>query len=134
MQKTHEKLPALLTVGETARRLSVSPWWVYRRGKEVGITIKVGRHLRVDPRLLEAYLQTCRDNGGNHEHRVGSSKPVLVLPDSKKKGSGTRVEKRVSDKKRGPERRAVSPRKVDLLDTPDPDRTENRHNLRGRGK
>lgn len=48
----------LLTVGEAAQRLGVSPTWLYRNAKDLPFTRKLGhRTLRFDPRGLERWAK-----------------------------------------------------------------------------
>jgi hypothetical protein len=47
----------LLTVGEAAARLAVKPEWLYRRGKRLGLAVKLGDGtLRFSNQALERYI------------------------------------------------------------------------------
>jgi hypothetical protein len=48
----------LLTVGEAATRLAVKPEWLYRRGKRLGLSVKLGDGtLRFSNNALERYIR-----------------------------------------------------------------------------
>lgn len=48
----------LLTVGEAAARLAVKPEWLYRRGKRLGLAVKLGDGtLRFSNNALERYIR-----------------------------------------------------------------------------
>ena len=48
----------LLTVGEAAARLAVKPEWLYRRGKRLGLAVKLGDGtLRFSNQALERYIR-----------------------------------------------------------------------------
>ena len=48
----------LLTVGEAAARLAVKPEWLYRRGKRLGLSVKLGDGtLRFSNDALERYIR-----------------------------------------------------------------------------
>ena len=48
----------LLTVGEAATRLAVKPEWLYRRGKRLGLAVKLGDGtLRFSNQALERYIR-----------------------------------------------------------------------------
>ena len=48
----------LLTVGEAAAKLAVKPEWLYRRGKRLGLAVKLGDGtLRFSNRALEGYIR-----------------------------------------------------------------------------
>jgi predicted DNA-binding transcriptional regulator AlpA len=47
----------LLDVEEAARRLAVSPDWLYRRATRLPFTVRPGRTLRFSARGLERYLR-----------------------------------------------------------------------------
>jgi len=52
----------LLTVGDAAAKLAVTPEWLYRRGKRLGLAVKLGDGtLRFSNRALEGYI---RENTG----------------------------------------------------------------------
>lgn|GEM_PF-681759 len=52
----------LLTVGDAATKLAVKPEWLYRRGKRLGLAVKLGDGtLRFSNRALEGYI---RENTG----------------------------------------------------------------------
>ncbi|HXN12756.1 MAG TPA: hypothetical protein VN865_06625, partial [Candidatus Acidoferrales bacterium] len=48
----------LLTVGEAAARLAVKPEWLYRRGRKLGLAVKLGDGtLRFSNQALERYIR-----------------------------------------------------------------------------
>ena len=48
----------LLTVGEAAAKLAVKPGWLYRRGKTLGLAVKLGDGtLRFSNQALEGYIR-----------------------------------------------------------------------------
>ena len=48
----------LLTVGEAAAKLAVKPEWLYRRGKRLGLAVKLGDGtLRFSNNALEGYIR-----------------------------------------------------------------------------
>lgn len=48
----------LLTVGEAAAKLAVKPEWLYRRGKKLGLAVKLGdATLRFSNHALERYIR-----------------------------------------------------------------------------
>ena len=52
----------LLTIEEAAERLGTSTRFVRRLRAERRLAfVKLGRHLRVDSRELESYIDACRD-------------------------------------------------------------------------
>ncbi len=50
----HERL---LDVDEAARRLGVSPDWLYRRAGKIPFTVRLGRSLRFSAHGIERYIQ-----------------------------------------------------------------------------
>lgn len=52
----------LLTIDEVAERLGTTTRFVRRlRAERRIVFIKLGKHLRVDSRDLDAYIEACRD-------------------------------------------------------------------------
>jgi hypothetical protein len=57
MQAPNQEI-RLLTVGEAAARLAVKPEWLYRRGKRLGLAVKLGDGtLRFSNQALERYIR-----------------------------------------------------------------------------
>jgi hypothetical protein len=56
--KAKQQEDKLLTVGEAAARLAVKPEWLYRRGKRLGLAVKLGDGtLRFSNSALERYIR-----------------------------------------------------------------------------
>jgi hypothetical protein len=55
----------LLTVDEAAAKLAVTPEWLYRRGKRLGLAVKLGDGtLRFSNTALEIYIRENTAGGG----------------------------------------------------------------------
>ena len=57
-QQAPDQENRLLTVGDAAARLAVKPEWLYRRGKRLGLAVKLGDGtLRFSNQALERYIR-----------------------------------------------------------------------------
>jgi hypothetical protein len=61
----------LLTIEQAAAKLAVKPEWLYRRGKRLGLAVKLGDGtLRFSNTALEAYILQNTAGGGTGRRRT----------------------------------------------------------------
>lgn len=66
----------LLTVEEAAAMLAVSPQWLYRRGKRLGLAVKLGDGtLRYSSATIQRFI---RDRSAEAPHRGASKRAVSI--------------------------------------------------------